>query len=142
MSGKEYLKQIFTSFFVIVTLINVVMTILGCSFKPEQTFGYEAFLMPLLYGALSLIPMAVMYSRKELTIKQLCFRKVLQLISIEAILYMAVFGTEHIKTEPINQTISFGLSVLIIFVVANVISGINNTNDAKKLTRMLKQYQK
>ena len=142
MSGKECLKDILTSFFVIVTLINLAMTILGCAFKPEQTFGYEAFLAPLIYGALSLIPMAVMYSKKELTVKQLVFRKVLQLISIEIILYFAVYGPEHLTTEPIGQSISFGLSVLIIFVLANVISGIINTNDAKKLTRMLKQYQK
>lgn len=142
MSGKEFLKDIFTSFFVIVTLINLAMTILGYVFKPEQTFGYEAFLAPLIYGALSLIPMVVMYSKKELTVKQLAFRKVLQLICIEVILYFAALGPDHIMTEPIGLSVSFGLSILIIFVLANAISGIINTNDARKLTRMLKQYQK
>lgn len=142
MSGKDFLKQMLTSFFVVVTLVSIAIAILGCVFRPEQRFGYEAFLAPVFYGLLSMIPVAIMYSKKELTVKQLYIRKVLQLFSIELILYFGGYGFENIKTAPRSQTVAFGISIIIIYVVEDVISGIINTNDAKKLTKMLHQYQK
>ena len=89
-----------------------------------------------------MIPVAVMYSKKELTVKQLYIRKVLQLFSIELILYLGGYGFENIKAAPRSQTVAFGISIIIVYVVEDVISGIINTNDAKKLTKMLHQYQK
>ena len=142
MSGKDFLKQMLTSFFVVVTLVSIAIAILGCVFRPEQRFGYEAFLAPVFYGLLSMIPVAIMYSKKELTVKQLYIRKVLQLFSIELILYLGGYGFENIKAARRSQTVAFGISIIIIYVVEDVISGIINTNDAKKLTKMLQQYQK
>lgn len=142
MSGREFLKQIVTSFFVVVTLVTIAIGVLGNIFRPGQQFGYEAFFAPVLYGLLSMIPVAIMYSKKELTVKQLYIRKVLQLFSIELILYLGGYGFENIKTAPRSQTVAFGISIIIVYVVEDVISGIINTNDAKKLTKMLQQYQK
>ncbi|MDD6193627.1 MAG: hypothetical protein PUB19_01865 [Lachnospiraceae bacterium] len=142
MSGKDFLKQLITSFFVVVTLVSIAIAILGCVFRPEQRFGYEAFFAPVLYGLLSMIPVAIMYSKKELTVKQLYIRKVLQLFSIEVILYLGGYGIENIKTASKSQTVAFGISIVIVYVLADVISGIINANDAKKLTKMLQQYQK
>ncbi len=59
----------------IVTLINIAMFILGSIFRPDQRFGYEVLIAPLIYGVLSLIPYIIMYSKKELTIKQLYIRQ-------------------------------------------------------------------
>ena len=142
MSGKDFLKQMLTSFFVVVTLVTIAIGVLGNICRPEQRFGYEAFFAPVIYGFLSMIPVAVMYSKKELTVKQLYIRKVLQLFSIELILYLGGYGFENIKTAPRSQTVAFGISIIIVYVVEDVISGIINTNDAKKLTKMLQQYQK
>lgn len=142
MSGREFLKQIVTSFFVVVTLVTIAIGVLGNIYRPGQQFGYEAFFAPVIYGFLSMIPVAVMYSKKELTVKQLYIRKVLQLFSIELILYLGGYGFENIKTAPRSQTVAFGISIIIVYVVEDVISGIINTNDAKKLTKMLHQYQK
>ena len=46
---KEHVKEILNSFFISVTLINIAMFILGILFRPEQRFGYEAYLYPLIY---------------------------------------------------------------------------------------------
>ena len=142
MSGREFLKQIVTSFFVVVTLVTIAIGVLGNIYRPGQQFGYEAFFAPVIYGFLSMIPVAVMYSKKELTVKQLYIRKVLQLVSIELILYFVAYGIDNIKAAPKGQTIAFGISIVVVYVVEDVISGIINTNDAKKLTKMLHQYQK
>ena len=64
MKLKEFIKSTLASYFIIVTLVNVATLVLGSIFRPEQRFGYEAFLAPLLYGALGLIPVFIMYSHK------------------------------------------------------------------------------
>lgn len=142
MSGKEYLKETMSSFFVVVTLVSVAIGVLGSIFRPEQRFGYEAFFAPILYGALSMIPIALMYSKKELTVKQFFFRRVLQLLSIEVILYLFGYGITNMKKEPLGQTVAFGVSILVVFVLEEIISGVINSNDAKKLNKLLEQYQK
>lgn len=141
MSGKEFFKNALMNFFIIVTLINVAVFVLGSIFKPDQQFGYEIFLMPLIYGVLGMIPVVIMYSKKELSVKELCIRKVFQLISICLIMYITVYGIDNIKNESILQTCLFGLSIVIIYTAANVITAIINANDARKLNDLLKKYQ-
>lgn len=141
MSLKQYFKEMISSFFIIVTLINIAIFILGNLFRPEQRFGYEAFLAPIIYGLFSLIPFIVMYSKKELTVKQLIFRKILQWFSIEVVLYVFGYGIDQVLHEDIGQTIGFGLSILIIYIVASVISNLLNVREAQELTALFKDFQ-
>lgn len=125
----------------IVTLINIAMFILGSIFRPDQRFGYEVLIAPLIYGVLSLIPYIIMYSKKELTIKQLYIRQFFQLISIEIILYLFGYGIENIKTAQISQTIGFGISILCVYVLVNLISSLLNVKEAKELTNLFEDFQ-
>ena len=141
MKLKEFIKSTLASYFIIVTLVNVATLVLGSIFRPEQRFGYEAFLAPLLYGALGLIPVFIMYSPKELTIKQIVIRKIVQLIALEFILVLAGFGRENLKTENLALIASFALSVLIIYVLVHVTSWVLNLEMARQLTMDLQSYQ-
>lgn len=141
MKLKEFIKSTLASYFIIVTLVNVATLVLGSIFRPEQRFGYEAFLAPLLYGALGLIPVFIMYSPKELTIKQIVIRKIVQLIALEFILVLAGFGRENLKAEYLALIASFALSVLIIYVLVHVISWVLNLEMARQLTMDLQSYQ-
>ena len=141
MKLKEFIKSTLASYFIIVTLFNVATLVLGSIFRPEQRFGYEAFLAPLLYGALGLIPVFIMYSPKELTIKQIVIRKIVQLIALEFILVLAGFGRENLKAENLALIASFALSVLIIYVLVHVISWVLNLEMARQLTMDLQSYQ-
>ena len=141
MQLKEFIKSKLASYFSIVTLVNVATLVLGSIFRPEQRFGYEAFLAPLLYGALGLIPVFIMYSPKELTIKQIVIRKIVQLIALEFILVLAGFGRENLKAENLALIASFALSVLIIYVLVHVISWVLNLEMARQLTMDLQSYQ-
>ena len=71
MSKKEFMGQVFISFFVVVTCINLGMAFMGMIYAPDTRFGYEALLFPVFYGFLGILPSAVLYSRKELTVKQM-----------------------------------------------------------------------
>ena len=141
MSFKEHLKSVISQVFVIATLINLATFVLGEIFRPDERFGYDAFLSPLIYAAIALVPMLCMYSKKELTVKQQIFRELLQLISIEAILIFFGLGSECLKPENIALTASFALSVLIIFVLVYVIAWLLDISTAKKLNSDLKAFQ-
>ena len=141
MSFKEHLKAVISQFFVIATLINLAIFILGEIFRPDEQFGYEAFLSPLIYAAISLVPMLCMYSKKELTIKQHIFRELLQLISIEFILIFLGMGSKSLERENLALTASFALYVFIIYVLVYVIAWLLDLNTARQINTDLKSFQ-
>ncbi|HKM34514.1 MAG TPA: hypothetical protein VJY54_07205 [Lachnospiraceae bacterium] len=141
MRGKEFLKSIIMSFFIIVTLINIATFILGTIFQPDLRFGYDAFLSPLIYGVFSLIPFVVMYAKKELTVKELLIRKVLQLLSIEVIQWFLAFGFNSSERGNIKLMVAFSLSILIIYVLVHLITWFLDVQTAKKMTDDLHHYQ-
>lgn len=141
MSFKEHVKSVMSYFFVIVTLINVATFILGELFRPDERFGYEAFLSPLIYAAVAVIPMLCMYSKKEFTIKQQMIRELLLLAAIEIILIFFSLGADSLDPGNLVLTVSFALSVLIIFVLVGVIGWLLDWKTAKKLNADLKLFQ-
>ncbi|MBQ5333080.1 MAG: hypothetical protein J6K92_07470 [Oscillospiraceae bacterium] len=141
MSFKEHLKSVMSLYFVIVTLINAATFILGEIFRPDERFGYDAFLSPLIYAAIALVPMLCMYSKKELSLKQHIVRELLQLISIEVMLIGFGLGAKCLAPENIALTASFALSVLIIFVLVYVIALLLDMRLARKLNSDLKAFQ-
>lgn len=141
MSFKEYLRSVMLRFFVIAALINIAIFILGELFRPDDRFGYDAFLSPLIYAAVAIIPMLCMYSKKELTAKQLVIREIFRLASIEIILILFGLGAKSLDPENIALTVSFALSVFIIYVLVTIISWLLDLNTARQLNSQLKAFQ-
>lgn len=141
MSFKEHFKAVLSQFFVVATLINLAIFILGEIFRPEERFGYEAFLAPLIYAALSLVPMLLMYSKKELTVKQHIIRELLQLIVVEIILIFFGLGVKSLEPENLPLTSSFALSVFVIYILVYVIAWLLDLNTAKQINNDLKSFQ-
>ena len=141
MSFKEHFKAVMSQFFVIATLINIAMFVMGEIFRPDDKFGYEALLAPIIYAAVSLVPMLCMYSKKELTVKQHFFRELLQIISIEFILIFFGLGAKSLDPENLTLTVSFALSVFIIYVLVYVIAWLLDLNTAKQINTDLKSFQ-
>ena len=142
MSLKEYLKSAALHFFIIVTLANVATFAVGMLFRPEEQFGYEAFLTPLIYGALGVLPNLVMCSGRELTVKQLMIRKVIQFLVLELVLITAAFGIKNLKAENMGVITGFAVSVLIIFLLVQVISWLLEVRQAEQMTAELLAWQK
>ncbi len=141
MHGKEFILACLRSFFAIVTLVNVAIFVLGFAMDPERLFGYEVFLMPLIYGAIGILPNIVMYSKRELRIKELLVRKVIQLVLIEGLVLFAVFyGNENLGNH-IPSVISIGVCIFLIYVIVNVIDWFQNYNLAKNMTKDLLEFQ-
>lgn len=141
MHGKEFMMKMISTYFTLVTMITVAMLILGLYFAPDESFGYIAFASPLLYGACGLLPSVVMYSKRELTVKELLIRKIIQFVLIEIIILAVAFQGKAIDKEQKEVVISMGISVFIIFVLAHAISWFQDYMSARRMTEDLIKFQ-
>lgn len=139
MNPKDFLKSLFTSFFIVVTLVTIAMAVLGLTLEPDRTFGYEAYFFPPFYSALSMLPAVVMYSKKELTIRQIVFRKLLQLVLIEFLLlgFMMMNGFRDFRVLIIQA-----IAILFITLAVAAISWLLDLKSARELNKDLAEYQK
>ena len=142
MSKREFFRTALIQFFIIVTLINVVTFALGMIFRPDDRFGYEAFLSPIIYAACSMLPVILTYSKRELSFKQMILRQILNLIAIEVIMIcIGLTGSQALREQP-TILISFALSVFLIFVLVMLISWILDLGQARQMNIDLENYKK
>lgn len=108
---------------------------------PDQTFGYEAFLSPLVYAAIALVPMLCMYSKRELTFRQYILKEVFRLFAIESVLIIFGLGTENPLPENRKLTAAFAFSVFVIYILVVIISWLLDLKQAKTINSDLKSFQ-
>ncbi len=139
---KENIKDNLMNFFIIVTLVNIVIFVCGTILAPDQEITYSAFLVPIIDGALGIIPGIVMYSKRELTVKQMIVREIIQLLSIELIILLFTFGISGFKPENLTLIIAEMVSIAVVFVLVIVIRYFFDKRSAKIMTSNLKAFQK
>ena len=139
---KERFREMAGSYFITVTLINIAVFATGILFRPEQRFGYEAFLSPLLLGALTVIPTMIMYSKKELTVRQLLFRKTIQLLLDIVIVIAVIFANEDMNKDTVSAAVGVSVSIIIVFAAVHVIEWFLEKRTANELTAQLAEFQK
>lgn len=142
MHGKEFVIDVIRTYFTVVTFINVIMWVIGTQVAPDYLFGYEAFKVPLIYGAVGVFPNIIMYSRRELSVKELWIRKILQLIVIEiSVLYVAFGDADAIFQKP-EVVAKVAIGIFIIYVISTVIDGVQDYLSAKRMTEELMKFQR
>ncbi|MCM1157005.1 MAG: hypothetical protein NC348_00735 [Clostridium sp.] len=129
-------------YFILVTCITAGIAILGSALDPDASFGYSAFVSPFIFAALGIIPNLLMYSSKELSDRQIILRKIIQFAVIEAEVTGVCIISPIIHTEKAEVIIGVIICVLVIFILVNFISIMNNYFFAKQLTKELMQFQK
>ena len=138
---KERIREAAGSYFISVTLINAAMLILGSLLSPQQRFGYEAFLYPLVYGLIGIIPSLIISTDKELSVKQAVIRKVMQMLLIIVLLLAFMFGDDPLNRQTIFMAAAVALSVVVIYILVNVIMWMLDARTAKSMTEDLKRFQ-
>ena len=103
------------------TMILAAMTVLETYFMPEVRYGYEQFETPLIYAAWGTLPSIVMYAKKELTMKQMLVRKIIQLILVEVIVISVALPTEILESGNCVLVISLVICVFVIYVLTHAI---------------------
>ena len=142
MRGKELIRDMINTYFMLATMIVGAMTILGMYFMPDVKFGYEAFATPLIYAAYGTLPNVVMYAKKELTMKQLLVRKFIQLILVEIIVIAIAVPAEIFKEGKAEIVTLLAISILAVFVLTHLIEWFQNYAVAKQMTEELLVFQK
>ena len=138
---KDHIKENILSFFIIVTLVNIAIFVTGIILAPEEKFGYEVFIVPVIDGILGTIPGLIMYSKRELSVKRMILRDIIQLISIEPIILFFSFGFTGITSDNIPRVIAVVLSVAFVYAGVIVITYLLDLRAAKKMTDDLKTFQ-
>jgi len=138
---REHIKNNIMSFFIIVTLVNIAIFICGIVMAPEEKLGYTAFIVPVIDGILGVIPGLIMYSKRELSVKQMIVRDIIQLICIELIIMVFSFGFTPITSISIPRIIAVIGSVAFVYVGVVVIMYLLDFRTAKKMTDELKAFQ-
>ena len=141
MRGKELFDKMFRTYFVFVTLINVAIFVSGSITQPDSRFGYSVFIMPLLYALAGILPQLVMYSRHELSIKEILLRKLIQLLLIELLVNGIILSENALRPEYTSIIKTISICIVLVFILANVISWIMDYTSAQKLTRELAEFQ-
>lgn len=135
-----FFKKILLSYFLVVAGITAATGIVGSIYMPHETFGYQAFLSPFLFGLVAVIPSLVTYSRKELSIKQMFFRFVLHFLLLEVMILCFAFLAGLLQSPSI--AVSLFLSVLIIDLTVRLVMWLNDRHLAGELNNALKEMQK
>lgn len=132
---REFLKSQWYVFLLCDLFISLDMAVMGLILKPDAQTGYWVLFFPPLYAFLCTIPSLFMYSKKELTVKQAIFRRILQIVSIEAIIIGLING--------LNTNVSFlnsallGGSVLVVFGAVWFVNWLRVRSEAKELNKRL-----
>lgn len=141
MRGKELIRDMISTYFMLTTMILVVMTVLGTYFMPEVRFGYKEFEAPLTYAAWGTLPSIVLYAKKELTMKQMLVRKIIQLILIEVIVLVVALPADIIDCGNSALIISLIGCVFVIYLLTHIIEWYQDSVTAKKMTEELLLFQ-
>ena len=139
---KEQIRDAAATFFISVTLINIAVLILGLLLRPQQQFGYEVFLYPLIYGLIGTIPGLIITTKKELTVRQAVIRKIMQLLLIIVLLLAFMFAGNPMNAETFTVAAGVTVSIVVIYICVNVIIWMFDLKTAKSMTEDLLQYQR
>ena len=139
MSPRTFLKECLMQFFIITTFVNVASAIVGPVLMPGKTFGFAAFWSPLFAGLLGTLPSAVLYSKKELTLRQTILRKVLHVLLLEFISLLVGWLNGNISYA--GSFVLFALMVLAIYAAVTLFSFLLESREAKKKKKKKKNLQ-
>lgn len=141
MKLKNKVQKAFKLYFVLVTLITVLLMILGLVFDADRTFGYQVFASPLIYAALGVIPVFIFDGERELTVKGLIIRRIAGLVIIEAVFMGIAFSADTIPTEKKGVVIGLALGIAVIYGLTFLVEYISESIESKEMNGYLYSYQ-
>ena len=139
---KERLGEAFRLYFILVTLITILLMVVGMLFDSDRTLSYDAYFSPLFYAFIGVIPVFFFRSDKELSMKRLIIRNVLYVLIVEAAILLIVFKAPNIPSDRIEVIISIAVGVLVVFILSLIVEYIFELTQANEMNAYLEEYQK
>ena len=75
---KEKLQEAFRMYFILFTLISVLLMILGMAFDNDRVLRYDVFISPLLYAGIGIVPVFFFGGDKEISMKKYIIQRLIQ----------------------------------------------------------------
>ncbi len=138
---KDKLKNMLGSFFISVALINAAMLVLGLLLRPEQKFGYEVFMYPLIYGVIGTIPALITRDGKELTVKQTLVKNAVQMLMTVVLILAFMFGGHPVDRNLVVTAVSVAISVVIIYAGVVIIGWFLDKKAADQMNEDLTRFK-
>lgn len=139
---KERLGEAFRLYFILVTLITILLMVVGMLFDSDRTLSYDAYFSPLFYAFIGVIPVFFFQSDKELSMKRLIIRNVLYVLIVEAAILLIVFKAPNIPSDRMEVVISIAVGVLVVFILSLIVEYIFELTQANEMNAYLEEYQK
>ncbi|MBR6401880.1 MAG: DUF3021 family protein [Eubacterium sp.] len=141
MKIKDRFAEAFRLYFILFTLISILLMVVGLLFDRERTFSYEVFLSPLVYAAIGVIPDFIFQSDKEISMKRMIIRRVIQVLIVETAMMLIVFAAPNIPSDRIEVVISIAVGILVVFVLSQFVEYIFELTQSRKMNESLEKYQ-
>ena len=140
MKIKNKLAQAVKIYFMLVTFISILLMVLGLTFDADRTLSYSVFASPLIYAAIGVIPVFLPGQDKELSVKALIIRRIIELAIIEALILFLAFSADTIPTQKRGVVIGIAGGIVIIYVLINALEYLRERKEAKELNEILSSY--
>ncbi len=138
MTFKEFIINRIQVFFFLVTMILLAQVVLGNIIEPDRVLYYKDFIGTFVMAGLCMLPTVVTYSKKELNLKQMIVRHIIQLVLIEGImLTVAIIGIAPSPQKPLSVVLIV-TATAIIYALAIFLMWYRQYLESKKLTELLK----
>jgi len=139
MEFKNILKKCMIDFLMIQAGITMAIGVISCINPPPKGMNHYMFFMPFVYAFFCIIPSFVTCSRKELSIKQMAVRKVIQFILIElsVILVSYVMGPLH----DISMGIAIIIAAAVVYAAVNCFGYLISKADAEAMTKKIQRIK-
>lgn len=138
---KETIKKLAEVFLTCHFLISAAIGACGLLLEPDTRLGYEDMFAPALMAFLCTLPTLLTVRNERLTLKQIVFRKIVQVLLVEIIvLSMIHFGFNGI--DSVGSAVIVAAAVLLVFAGASLADWARGYMDAEDLNRRLAELQK
>ena len=141
MKLKDRVLEAFRQYFILVTLITVLLLILGLTLDADRTFSYQAFASPLIYAALGVVPGLFVNRKKELSVKGLILRRLAELALNEAIFMGIAFSADTIPTENSGVVVGISLGIVAVYALTFLVEYVFEAVESNKMNAYLRSYQ-
>ena len=141
MNIKEKLGEAFRLYFILVTLISILMMILGLAFDSDRVLGYDVFLSPLIYALIGVLPVFFFGNEKEISMKRLIINRLISLFFIEAVIIILAFSSKNIPTERKGVVLGIAVGIAVVFVIALFLEYVLELTQARRMNEALEKYQ-
>lgn len=137
---REYISKMLRWFLIIHLCISIDIAIVGNLLDPEAKLGYLSFLGPIVLSALCVLPSFVAHPWHEASVKEMIFRRMLQVLLIEFIVLIWLYVT--VPLRDIGAAVTVAVSVLIVYGAVCLIDWAQGKMDAESMNRRLLELKK